>query len=159
MILRLRKVSFFFHSTFWSLFIFPCLRIFKICSLGDIDLMKTCYRRCFWLGFDKLCSMVSASGGGLAYAFVSKGLKVRPAHALSWAVCYAVASGTMYKVIDWLFMNQYKKSIHIFLLTTGFCSSFRWRKQSEQEVNIPPAPGARLLILDHIKRFVYKLLY
>ncbi|CAN7069553.1 unnamed protein product [Brassica oleracea var. botrytis] len=42
---------------------------------------------------------VSASGGGLAYAFVSKGLKVKPAHALSWAVCYAVASGTMFKVV------------------------------------------------------------
>ncbi|KAH0876894.1 hypothetical protein HID58_064288 [Brassica napus] len=76
---------------------------------------------------DLTAAMVSASGGGLAYTFVSKGLKVKPAHALSWAVCYAVASGTM--------------------------------KQSEQEVNIPPAPGARLLILDHIKRFVYKLLY
>ncbi|KAG2267650.1 hypothetical protein Bca4012_070017 [Brassica carinata] len=47
---------------------------------------------------DLTAAMVSASGGGLAYTFVSKGLKVKPAHALSWAVCYAVASGTMYKV-------------------------------------------------------------
>ncbi|KAL0763439.1 hypothetical protein Bca101_079590 [Brassica carinata] len=47
---------------------------------------------------DLTAAMVSASGGGLAYAFVSKGLKVKPAHALSWAVCYAVAPGTMYKV-------------------------------------------------------------
>nr|VDD48566.1 unnamed protein product [Brassica oleracea] len=42
--------------------------------------------------------MVSASGGGLAYAFVSKGLKVKPAHALSWAVCFTLfASGNNVK--------------------------------------------------------------
>ncbi|KAL0885245.1 hypothetical protein Bca101_009227 [Brassica carinata] len=46
---------------------------------------------------DHINSLVSASGGGLTYSFVSQGLKVKPAHALSWAAWYAFASGTMYK--------------------------------------------------------------
>lgn len=44
--------------------------------------------------------MVSGSGAGLAYSFVRHDLKVKPAHALSWAAYLAVLCGTMYKVID-----------------------------------------------------------
>ncbi|KAJ4886771.1 Mitochondrial import inner membrane translocase subunit Tim17/Tim22/Tim23 family protein [Raphanus sativus] len=45
---------------------------------------------------DLTTAMVGASGGGLAYSFVSQGLKVKPA--LSLAACYAVAGGTLHKV-------------------------------------------------------------
>ena len=83
---------------------FPCLSTtfvslmlmyaFKMCSLGDIDLMKPLF---FML---QLCRLVSGSGSGLAFSFVSQGLKGQPAHALSWAAGFAVLSGAFYKVID-----------------------------------------------------------
>ncbi|WZZ01885.1 hypothetical protein YC2023_074213 [Brassica napus] len=42
--------------------------------------------------------LVSGSGSGLAFSFVSQGLKGQPAHALSWAAGFAVLSGAFYKL-------------------------------------------------------------
>lgn len=51
---------------------------------------------CFML---QLCRLVSGSGGGLAFSFVSQGFKVKPASALSNAAGFAAMAGTVYKVI------------------------------------------------------------
>ncbi|WZZ73921.1 hypothetical protein YC2023_085291 [Brassica napus] len=52
-------------------------------------------------------SLVSGSGAGLAYSFVRHDLKVKPAHALSWAAYLAVLCGTMYKKLG---LEEYEKS-------------------------------------------------
>uniref|UniRef100_M4FIY5 SAM domain-containing protein n=1 Tax=Brassica campestris TaxID=3711 RepID=M4FIY5_BRACM len=120
-------------------------------------------------------SLVSASGAGLAISLVSEGLKVKPAHALSTAAVFAVVSGTIYKVsetikshnaqdafytetrvmLSKLGLEEYEKNFkkgHLTDPTLPFLTD-----SVLQEVNIPPGP--RLLILDHIQRFEYKLLY
>ncbi|KAG2298125.1 hypothetical protein Bca52824_034597 [Brassica carinata] len=55
--------------------------------------------------------LVSASGGGLTYSFVSQGLKVKPAHALSWAAWYAFASGTISRNAQDAFYTNYKATL------------------------------------------------
>ncbi|CAN6875949.1 unnamed protein product [Brassica oleracea] len=117
--------------------------------------------------------LVSGSGAGLAYSFVSQGFKVRPAHALLTAAGSAVVmSGTVYKgneiirsrnaqdsfytearaMLSKLSLEDYEKNFkkgHLTDYTLPLLTD-----SDLKEVNIPP--GARLLILDHIKRFVHK---
>ncbi|CDY51198.1 BnaA06g39770D, partial [Brassica napus] len=73
-------------------------------------------------------SLVSGSGAGLAYSFVRHDLKVKPAHALSWAAYLAVLCGTMYKVIenylriqhiDEKFLKNTHLSTNIFVILTS----------------------------------------
>ncbi|CAH8378756.1 unnamed protein product [Eruca vesicaria subsp. sativa] len=50
-------------------------------------------------GNDDLKSrLLLGSGAGLAYPLVTRGLKVRPPHLLSYAAAYAVMSAAMYKM-------------------------------------------------------------
>ncbi|CAF2090509.1 unnamed protein product [Brassica napus] len=123
-------------------------------------------------GKDDLTSrMVSASGGGLAYSFAMKGLTGQPAHALFTSAYYAALSGTTATIksrnaqdafyietkamLSKLDLEEYEKNFkkgHLTDPTLPFLTD-----SVLQEVNIPPGP--RLLILDHIQRFEYKLLY
>ncbi|KAL0761378.1 hypothetical protein Bca101_077528 [Brassica carinata] len=48
--------------------------------------------------FARECSALAAAGGGLAYSFVNRGLKLKPSHALFCAAGCAVLSGTEYKM-------------------------------------------------------------
>ncbi|KAG2298127.1 hypothetical protein Bca52824_034599 [Brassica carinata] len=72
---------------------------------NKFDSKQVCFAAMFGIGSamsvirgkDDL-TMVSGSGCGLAYSFVSQSFKVKPAHALSHAAWYAVVSGTGYKV-------------------------------------------------------------
>ena len=71
--------------------------------LFDINLMKPCFMFLivyFITEFLFLIRGVSGLGGGLAYSFVNRGLKLKPSHALFCAAGCAVLSGTEYKVID-----------------------------------------------------------
>ncbi|CAN6875947.1 unnamed protein product [Brassica oleracea] len=116
-------------------------------------------------------SMVSSSGGGLAYSFAMKGLKGQPAHALFNSAYYAAFSGTIETIksrnaqdafytetrtmLSKLGLEEYEKNFKKGHLTDPTLPLLT--DSVLQEVNIPPGP--RLLILDHIQRFEYKLLY
>lgn len=60
-----------------------------------------CYLFIYFFCYNFGCSLVSTSGGGMAYSIVSNGLKIKPAQALLSAAAFAVLPGTYYKVIDW----------------------------------------------------------
>lgn len=72
----------------------------------------------FWFGFwRQLCSLLLASGVGLAYSVLIRGLKVRPALALAYVAAFTGVSGPLFKVIDWSFINQYSiQRLYIFFL-------------------------------------------
>ncbi|CAN6910465.1 unnamed protein product [Brassica oleracea] len=119
--------------------------------------------------------LVSGSGAGLTFCFLSKGLKARPAQALFSAAGFAVMSATAYKMMQTtkprnaqdafyietkamlskLGLEEYEKNFK-----KGHLTDFTLPLLTDsdlKDVNIPS--GARRLILDHIKRFVHKLLY
>lgn len=73
--------------------------------------------------------MVGASGGGLAYSFVSQGLKVKPA--LSLAACYAVAGGTLHKVIV---HEPIQKNIYIYL-SSSYLPRFLFSFQVKETIS------------------------
>ncbi|CAN7102227.1 unnamed protein product [Brassica rapa subsp. narinosa] len=120
-------------------------------------------------------AVLVGSGAGLALSFLRQGFKLRPAHALSSVASFAVIQAIMYKVkeriksrnaqdalytearamLSKLRLEEYEKNFKKGHLTDPTLPLLTDREL--QEVNIPP--GARLLILDHIKRFVHKLLY
>ncbi|KAG2261544.1 hypothetical protein Bca52824_068623 [Brassica carinata] len=117
----------------------------------------------------------SGSGAGLTFCFLSKGLKARPEQALFSAAGFAVMSATAYKMMQTtkprnaqdafyietkamlskLGLEEYEKNFK-----KGHLTDFTLPLLTDsdlKDVNIPS--GARRLILDHIKRFVHKLLY
>ncbi|WZZ73919.1 hypothetical protein YC2023_085289 [Brassica napus] len=119
--------------------------------------------------------LVSGSGAGLTFCFLSKGLKARPEQALFSAAGFAVMSATAYKMMQTtkprnaqdafyietkamlskLGLEEYEKNFK-----KGHLTDFTLPLLTDsdlKDVNIPS--GARRLILDHIKRFVHKLLY
>ncbi|XP_013596146.1 PREDICTED: uncharacterized protein LOC106304281 isoform X2 [Brassica oleracea var. oleracea] len=113
--------------------------------------------------------LVSGSGAGLALSFLRQGFKLRPAHALSSVAVFAVIQATIYKVketiksrnaqdalytearamLSMLGLEEYEKNFKKGRLTDPTLPLLTDREL--REVNIPP--GARLLILDHIKRY------
>nr|VDD38365.1 unnamed protein product [Brassica oleracea] len=116
--------------------------------------------------------LVSGSGAGLALSFLRQGFKLRPAHALSSVAVFAVIQATIYKshqvketiksrnaqdalytearaMLSMLGLEEYEKNFKKGRLTDPTLPLLTDREL--REVNIPP--GARLLILDHIKRY------
>ncbi|KAF3485908.1 hypothetical protein F2Q69_00055706 [Brassica cretica] len=113
--------------------------------------------------------LVTGSGAGLALSFLRQGFKLRPAHALSSVAVFAVIQATIYKVketiksrnaqdalytearamLSMLGLEEYEKNFKKGDLTDPTLPLLTDREL--REVNIPP--GARLLILDHIKRY------
>ncbi|CAH8361026.1 unnamed protein product [Eruca vesicaria subsp. sativa] len=113
--------------------------------------------------------IVSGSGAGLALSFVKQGVKAQPAHALFTAAGFAVLTGTVYKVNETITSRNAREALYT--ETRAMLSKLGLQKYEKnfkkghltdptlplltdrelQEMNIPP--GARLLILDHIKRY------
>ncbi|KAG2298129.1 hypothetical protein Bca52824_034601 [Brassica carinata] len=110
---------------------------------------------------DLTSRVVSGSAAGLAVSFAMKGWKLKPPYALSWAASFAVFSGTISlnaqddfytearAMLSKLSLEKYEKNFkkgHFIDLTLPLLTD-----RELQEMNIPP--GARLLILYHIKRY------
>lgn len=124
-------------------------------------------------GKDDLTSkLVTGAGGGLALSFAMKRWKLKPPHALSYALSsaagLALLSGTMFKMEETVesldAQDAFYTETRVMLSKPGLEEYEKRFKKGHftdltlplltdrelQEMNIPP--GARLLILDHIKR-------
>ncbi|KAF2552021.1 hypothetical protein F2Q68_00036217, partial [Brassica cretica] len=147
-------------------FVRKCAAVFSVISAADcgIESVMKGIR-----GKDDVTNrLVSGSGAGLTFCFLSKGLKARPAQALFSAAGFAVMSATAYKMMQTtkprnaqdafyietkamlskLGLEEYEKNFK-----KGHLSDFTLPLLTDsdlKDVNIPS--GARRLILDHIKR-------
>ncbi|KAJ0240385.1 Sterile alpha motif domain-containing protein [Hirschfeldia incana] len=144
-------------------FVRKCAGCFSVISAADLGISSV--MRGIRGKDDVTNRLVSGSGSGLVISFLTQGLKRQPAHALFCATGLAVMSGTAYQVVTSynaqdapyaearamlvkLGLEEYKKNFKKGHFTDPTLTLLT--DSDLKDVGIPP--GARRLILDHIKR-------